>query len=279
MGESLDTRKHDICGVGLGLRTPHLPVIFEQKPRVPWFEILVDNYFSDGGLALHNLERIRNNYPIVFHSVGMSLAGTDAINRGWFQHLRRLMDRFQPAWVSDHLCWTQFGGHHFHDLLPFPLNNASLGIVSDRVSQVQEILGQEILVENVSSYVSFTDSEMDEADFLHELCQKTGCYLLLDVNNIHVSAVNNKFDPLSYMERIPAAKVKQFHLAGFEDTGEYLLDSHSAPVWPAVWELYALAVARFGQIPTLIEWDSSIPDFAELFAEAEKARVILEAGK
>jgi uncharacterized protein (UPF0276 family) len=274
----LQTRKHEIKGIGLGLRTPHLPVILDETPAVPWFEILIDNYFSEGGLALHNLERIRNNYPVVFHSVGMSLAGTDPINREWFKQLGRLMDRFEPTWVSDHLCWTQFGGHYFHDLLPFPLNQPALSHVSERVAQVQEILGQEILVENVSSYLSFTDSEMDEADFLQELCRRTGCFLLLDINNIHVSAVNNKFDPMSFMERIPAAKVKQFHLAGYEDTGEYLLDSHSAPVWPAVWELYTLAVARFGQIPTLIEWDNNIPDFAELYAEGEKARLILEAG-
>ena len=272
----MNTRKHEIGGVGLGLRAPHMPVILEQTPPVPWFEILIDNYFCDGGLALHNLERIRNDYPVVFHSVGMSLADTDSINRPWFKQLRMLMDRFEPTWVSDHLCWTKFGGHHFHDLLPFPLNQASLKQVAERVLQVQDILGQEILVENVSSYVNFTESEMDEADFLLDLCRKTSCLLLLDINNIHVSATNNRFDPLSFMERIPVASVKQFHLAGFEDTGAYLLDSHSAPVWPAVWELYALAVARFGKIPTLIEWDNDIPDFAELDAEANKARIILE---
>lgn len=274
----MEFKRNPITGVGLGLRTPHLALILEQQPPVPWFEILIDNYFSEGGLALHNLGKIRENYPIVFHSVGMSLAGTDSLNYEWFRRLKALKDIYQPAWVSDHLCWTQFAGHHVHDLLPFPLNRSTLAHVADRVMEVQEILGEEILVENVSSYLRFKDSEMDEADFLYELCTKTGCYILLDVNNIHVSATNNQFDPLSYLERIPANRVKQFHLAGFEDTGEYLLDSHSAAVWPAVWELYRMAVQRFGPIPTLIEWDNNIPEFAQVFAEGEKARTILEGG-
>jgi uncharacterized protein (UPF0276 family) len=206
----------------------------------------------------------------------MNLAGTQPLPKDWFGQLRGLMDRFAPAWVSDHLCWTQFAGHHFHDLLPFPLNNATLQHVAERVEKIQELLGQPILVENVSTYVSYLDSNMDEADFLRELCRRTGCYMLLDVNNIYVSATNNGFDPSDYLARVPADRVKQIHLAGFEDTGKYLLDSHSAPVWPQVWALYSKVVADLGPVPTLIEWDNQIPELGTLLAEAATAKMYLD---
>ncbi|MEZ4742971.1 MAG: DUF692 domain-containing protein [Bdellovibrionota bacterium] len=261
----------EITGVGLGLRSLHLPHILQDFPKIPWFEILIDNYFCDGGLAIKNLSRIREHYPVAFHSVGMSIAGSDPIDIDWFLQLKNLMKKFEPAWVSDHLCWTNFGGKYFHDLLPFPMNEESLKHVSERILCVQDILQQEILLENVSSYISFSTSEYDEADFLCNLHKKTGCYILLDINNVYVSAYNNSFSAEAYLDKIPIEAVKQFHLAGYEDNGKYLLDSHGAPVWKEVWDLYKKAVQKFGRIPTLIEWDNNIPDFAVLVSEVKMA--------
>lgn len=266
--------KHLINGVGLGLRSQHQKEIIETKPNVPWFEILIDNYFSEGGMHFHNLEKIREDYPIVFHSVGMSLVGTDPLDVEWFKRLKVLIDRYEPTWVSDHMCWTSKGEHHLHDLLPFPMNEESLEHVVFRIEKVQEILDEPILVENVSTYMAFETSTIPEWEFLSEVSRRSGCNLLLDVNNIYVNAHNHNFEYEKFIDYLPKDKVKQIHLAGYEDTGKHYLDSHSKAVWEPVWEVYQYAIKRFGLIPSMVEWDNDIPEFSLLLLEAEKAEKI-----
>ena len=261
---------------GIGLRSPHLPLVREQGPACPWFEVHSENWFSAGGPALVVLDRIRRDYPLSLHGVGLSLGGADDLCLGHLEQLKALVDRVQPAAVSEHLCWSAIGGRWLNDLLPLPYSREALDRVCDHVDQMQEFLGRPILVENVSSYLRLLPEEMPEWTFVAEVARRTGCGLLLDVNNIYVSACNRSFSADEFLAGIPVSAVKEIHLAGYEETEGLLVDTHSRPVWPAVWDLYARALDRFGPVPTLIEWDQDIPDFAMLQAEAAKAQALLD---
>jgi len=262
-------------GVGVGLRDPHLNHVLEVMPDIPWFEILIDNYLNKGGKVFQNLSRIAQAYPLSFHGVGMSLGSTDPLNQEYLSALKKLCDEFNPVHVSDHLCWTCANGLHSHELLPLSYTSETINQVVNRIQQVQDFLGRRILVENVSSYLSYKESVMTEWQFYCEIVQRADCYMLLDVNNIYISAYNHGFDALDYINAIPENKVKEIHLAGFENRGDYLLDTHGAKVDPAVWQLYEYTIKKLGQVPTLIEWDNDIPDFSVLIEEACKANKIL----
>lgn len=261
---------------GIGLRSPHLALVREQGPACPWFEVHSENWFSAGGPALAVLDRIRRDYPLSLHGVGLSLGGADDLCPRHLGQLKALVERVQPAAVSEHLCWSAIGGRWLNDLLPLPYSREALDRVCDHVDQVQETLGRPILVENVSSYLRLLPEDMPEWVFVAEVARRTGCGLLLDVNNIYVSACNHGFSADEFLAGIPVSAVAEIHLAGYEETDGLLVDTHSRPVWPAVWDLYALALARFGPVPTLIEWDQDIPAFSTLQAEAAKAQALLD---
>jgi len=264
------------AAAGLGLRTPHVREVLATRPPVAWFEVHSENYFADGGAALAALDRIRADYPLSLHGVGMSLGSVDPLDRTHLARLARLIARTEPALVSEHLCWSGVGGRHLNDLLPLPYTEEALAHVAARVTEIQETLGRELLVENVSSYVGFADATIPEWEFVAAVARRTGCKLLLDVNNIYVNAVNHGFDPDAYLAAIPRHAVAEIHLAGFDAAGSCLIDTHGARVAPAVWALYERAVARFGPRPTLIEWDLDIPAFAVLQDEAATAQSILD---
>jgi len=259
-------------GVGIGLRSTHYQTILDTLPKVPWFEALTDNYMNEGGLPLHHLEQVRTHYPLTFHGVGMSLGSADPLDQNYLKKLKALIARFQPIHISDHLCWTSHLGRHSNDLLPMPYTSVALKHVVERIDQVQSFLGQRILVENVSSYLSYKMSVMEEAEFFAEVVKQADCLMLCDINNIYVSASNHQFDAISYLDKMPKERIKEMHLAGYEDQGEFLLDTHGEAIHPPVWDLYKQALSRFGNVPTLIEWDTNIPTLDILLAEREKAQ-------
>ena len=261
-------------GHGVGLRTTHFPRVLDGTARVDWFEAISENFMIDGGRPLAVLERARGSCPVVLHGVSLSLGSTDPLSESYLRALRALVDRVAPAWVSDHLCWGSVGGHYAHDLLPLPYTEEALAHVIDRVRIVQDRLGRQILIENVSSYLTFAHSAMPEWEFLAAVAEGADCGLLLDVNNVYVSAVNHGFDAERYVRALPIDRIGQIHLAGHRQQGTYLLDTHDGHVAPAVWDLYRLAVRRCGQVSTLIEWDDRIPEWAVLCAEAERARAV-----
>ena len=265
-------------GFGLGLRKDHYQEIVARCPAVDWFEILSENYMVAGGKPLHWLERVREHYPLVMHGVSLSIGSSDPLDREYLRQLRSLVQRVEPEWVSDHLCWTSLGGHNFHDLLPLPYTEEAVHHVAGRVRQVQDYLGRRILLENLSSYVTFQDSAMSEWEFLTAVCEEADCLILLDVNNIFVSAVNHDFDPREYLEGVPVERVWQFHLAGHtsNESGRILIDTHDQPVRDEVWNLYELAARRFGPVSTMIERDDNIPQLDELLEELGHARAIAE---
>jgi len=261
-------------GHGVGLRTTHFPRVLDRTARVDWFEAISENFMIDGGRPLAVLERARTSVPVVLHGVSLSLGLTDPLNERYLQALRALVDRVAPAWVSDHLCWGSVGGRYAHDLLPLPYTEEALHHIVARLKTVQDRLGRQILIENVSSYLTFAHSAMPEWEFLAAVSEQADCGILLDVNNVYVSAVNHGFDAERYITSMPADRVGQIHLAGHSDKGTHLLDTHDGHVVPAVWDLYRLAVRRCGRVSTLIEWDDRIPEWAVLCAEAERARTI-----
>jgi uncharacterized protein (UPF0276 family) len=264
------------AAAAVGLRAPHVREVLATRPALPWFEVHSENYFADGGPALAALVRIRAEYPLSLHGVGMSLGSTDPLDRDHVGKLKRLIARVEPAQVSEHLCWSGVGGRSFNDLLPLPYTEEALDHVCARIARVQDLLGREIAVENVSAYVAFPDAAMTEAQFVARVARRTGCKLLLDVNNVHVNASNHGFDADDYIAAIPCDAVTEYHLAGFDAKGAQLIDTHGAPVAPEVWALFMRTVARIGPRPTLIEWDTDIPAFAVLEAEARTAQRILE---
>lgn len=265
---------------GIGLRAEHYDAVLETRPSVGWLEVHSENYFGAGGKPLDYLERIRARYPLSLHGVGLSIGSTDPLDRRHLAKLKELIRRFEPALVSEHLSWSSVGGRHFNDLLPLPYTEEALYHMVGRVAQVQDALGRPILIENPSSYLQYVESAIPEWEFLVELAERTSCGVLLDVNNIYVSARNHGFDASAYLRAIPRHLVREIHLAGFTvnrfDGGEILIDTHNRPVWPAVWALYRQAVRRFGPIPTLIEWDTDLPELAVLVDEARRADAILE---
>lgn len=261
-----------ISGFGLGLRREHYEEVLRERARVDWFEIITENFLVAGGRPLHNLERIRADYPMVMHGVSLSIGSTAPLNRRYLRQVRDLAARIDAGWISDHLCWTGVDGTNLHDLMPLPYTEEAIRHVVKRVRQVQDFLGRRLVLENVSSYLQFRDSDMTEWEFISAIAEEADCELLLDVNNVYVSAVNHGFDPTTYLRGINPARVRQIHLAGHLNRGRYLIDTHDSPVPAAVWELYAMAVKRFGAVPTMIERDANIPPLAELVAELDTAR-------
>jgi uncharacterized protein (UPF0276 family) len=263
---------------GIGLRAQHHADVLAQTPRVGWFEAHSENYFADGGAQLHFLAKVRERYPLSLHGVGLSLGGTDPLDREHLRRLRRLVRDFEPALVSEHASWSAYAGIHYNDLLPLPYTEESLRNLVNRVRDVQDFLGRRILVENVSSYLEYRCSELKEWEFLAALADESGCGLLLDVNNVYVAARNHGFDAHRYLELLPRRTVGEIHLAGHARVlragRELLIDDHGGPVADAVWELYAAAIARFGHVPTLVEWDTSLPPLATLVAEAHRADLV-----
>ena len=266
--------KPPFLGFGLGLRTKHYSDILETKPAVDWFEVLSENYMVPGGQPLNILDRIRADYPIVMHGVSLSIASTAPLNIKYLEDLKSLAERVQPKWVSDHLCWTGVHGRNLHDLLPIPYTQEALDHVVERVNKVQEFLGRQIAMENVSSYVSFKESDMPESEFLSELTKRTDCWVLFDVNNVFVSAFNHGFDAKKFIKGIPRDRVVQFHVAGHEHNDTYIIDTHDAPVCDDVWDLYRSALEHFGPVSTMIERDDSIPSLPELLEELNEAKRI-----
>jgi uncharacterized protein len=259
-------------GFGLGLRVDHYEEILAGEPPVDWFEALSENYLVPGGKPLHYLMQIRERYPLALHGVSLSIGSTAPLDLEYLRQLKALAARVEPAWVSDHLCWTGVAGRNTHDLLPLPYTEEALAHIVARVQAVQESLGRRILLENVSSYVAFGDSRLTEWQFLAEIAERADCLILLDVNNIYVSSVNHEFDALEYLNAIPPERVQQIHLAGHENHGDYLIDTHDHAVPDAVWQLYAAAVRRFGAVSTMIERDDHIPPLAQLCEELNAAR-------
>ena len=266
---------------GIGLRAPHLDRVLAERPRVPWFEVHSENLFAAGGALHANMQQIRADYPISLHGVGLSLGSAGTLDPLHLTRLAELVARYQPALVSEHLCWSALDGVHSNDLLPLPLTHEALALTVAHIQQVQERLRRELLIENVSTYLSFVQADYSEWDFVAEVVRRSGCGLLLDVNNIYVNSVNHGFDPSDYLHAMPAAAVREIHLAGFTRKTELavplLIDTHSRPVDAAVWALYAEALDRLGPVPTLIEWDQDIPELEVLLAEAAKAEELLDA--
>ena len=262
---------------GIGLRPTHYQAILEEKPAVSFLEVHSENFFGDGGQPLKYLARFREDYLVSTHGVGLSLGSSDPLSIDHLKKLKRLVDTIEPALISEHLCWVGVNGRFLNDLLPLPYTPESLAHVVQRVSEVQDFLNRPILIENVSSYLEFIDSTIPEWEFVREVAARAGCRILLDVNNIHVNSVNHNFDALKYLDAIAPGSVGEIHLAGFQDTGEVLIDTHGAAVSGEVWRLYEYAIQRFGLVPTLIEWDTDIPALPVLLGEAERANRVLAA--
>jgi uncharacterized protein (UPF0276 family) len=261
-------------GFGLGLRTEHYQDVIDTKPDVDWFEIISENFMVPGGKPLANLDKIRQDYPMVMHGVSMSIGSTDPINTKYLDKLKALINHVQPEWVSDHLCWTSVDHTNSHDLLPLPYNEMTINHIADRISQVQDRLGRQLLIENLSSYVTYTNSEIPEWEFVNAIAQRADCHILLDINNIFVSAHNHHFEPLDYINGISSERVMQFHLAGHSYNGNMIIDTHDHDVCDPVWALYKSALEKFGAVSTMIERDDNIPPFAELRAELAIAEKI-----
>jgi hypothetical protein len=261
-------------GHGVGLRPKHFPEVWDGTARADWFEAISENYMIAGGRPLAALERARGLAPVVLHGVSLSIGSTDPLDAPYLDALAALAARIEPAFVSDHLCWSGVGGHYAHDLLPLPYTEEALDHVVARVVRVQERLRRRILLENVSSYLTFAHSTLAEWEFLAAVARRADCGLLLDVNNVFVSARNHGFDASTYLAGLPADRIGQIHLAGHTDMGTYLFDTHDGPVIDPVWDLYRQAVRRFGRVSTLVEWDDHIPAFDVVRAEAERARAV-----
>jgi len=264
-------------GYGLGLRKEHYETVLAERPKVDWFEIISENYMVDGGKPIDYLTRIREHYPMVMHGVSMSMGSTEPLDFDYLKRLKALIKRVEPAWFSDHLCWTGVNGVNLHDLMPLPYTEEAVEHVAERISQVQDYIGQQMLIENVSSYVSYNDSQMSEWEFLKAVAERADCFILLDINNIYVSSYNHNFDPVEYLTAIPSERVRQFHLAGHIHENSLIIDTHDQPIADPVFELYDKAVQHFGRVSTMIERDDNIPPLADLLSELDQVRNIAEA--
>ncbi|MDE2271058.1 MAG: DUF692 domain-containing protein [Xanthomonadaceae bacterium] len=266
---------------GIGLRAPHVARVLAEHPRIAWLETHSENLFAAGGPFHDAMERIRADYPLSLHGVGLSLGSADGLDTVHLRRLREVIDRYQPALVSEHLCWGAVGGRHSNDLLPLPFTEEALRLVTARIGEVQDSLKREILVENISTYLRFEDGDYTEWDFVAEAVRRSGCGLLCDVNNIYVNSVNHRFDPHTYLRALPGESVREIHLAGFTRKENLpvplLIDSHSRRVDARVWNLYANAIDLFGPVPTLIEWDTDVPELEVLLDEAARAEEVLDA--
>lgn len=264
-------------GFGLGLRPEHYLDFVTQPQRVDWLEILSDNYLVPGGKPLYYLDKIREQYPVAMHGVGMNIGSCDPLDLEYVESIKKLADRVNPAIVSDHLCWTGFDGQRMHDLLPLPYTEEALAHVVSRIQQVQDMLGHRLTIENVSSYAE-ARAPLREWEFVAAIAEEADCDLLVDINNIYVSSRNHQFDPLTYLNALPAPRVRQWHLAGHSDYGDHCIDTHDQAVCDDVWALYATASEIFGERPTMIERDDNIPPLEELILELDKARAIAQPG-
>lgn len=263
---------HAFQGFGIGLRPAHYEAFLDSPQPVDFVEVISENFMVDGGRPLHTLDRVRADYRVVLHGVSLNIGAAGGVDVAYLKRLRALAERVQPMWLSDHLCWTAVDGFQSHDLLPLPYTDESLAIVCENIHRTQEILGREILLENPSTYLDFDSSTMSEAEFITAMCARTGCYLLLDVNNIYVSATNHRLDPIAWLDRLPMERVRQVHLAGHSQGDDMLIDTHDTPVNDAVWSLYERACWQFGEVATMIERDDRIPPLDELLAELTLAR-------
>lgn len=259
-------------GLGLGLRHVHFDYILEHKPAVDWFEIISENFMRSSGRPRHVIRQIAAHYPVVMHGVSLSIGSTDPLDMNYLRLLKNLAEEIQPAWISDHLCWTGVMGLNTHDLLPVPLTPETLDHITARIHTVQEYLGRPLIIENPSTYMTYCASEIPEAEFLRELAERTGCGLLLDVNNVYVSCFNNDLDPVAYIRTLPASRVVQMHLAGHQHCGTHIIDTHDHPVVDPVWELFRMAWQHCGGASLLLEWDNHIPSFEAYHAELLKAK-------
>lgn len=259
-------------GFGLGLRPDHYPDFLAGPQPVDWLEIISENYMVPGGRPLAMLDRIRADYPMVMHGVSLSIGSDEPLDRSYLADLKALEQRVEPLWISDHLCWTGINAHNSHDLLPLPYDAPALQCVVDNIGRVQDFLGRRMLIENPSSYVTFRSSDRSEWAFLAEMAERADCLLLLDVNNIYVSARNHGFDPLDYLAGLPADRIQQIHLAGHSDMGDHVIDTHDATVCDAVWDLYSTAIGMFGPVATMIERDDDIPPLVDVIDELDRAR-------
>jgi uncharacterized protein (UPF0276 family) len=262
------------AGFGLGLRKPHYAEFVEHRVAVDFVEVISENFMVDGGRPKRILREVRERYPVALHGVSMSVGSADGVDRAYLARLRALVDEIDPLFVSDHLCWTQSGGFNSHDLLPLPYIEEVLDVVCANVDRAQDALGRQMLIENPSSYVAFDGDTMSEWTFLGALCARAGCGMLLDVNNVFVSATNHGFDPIAYLDGVPHDRVRQIHLAGHSQGEAMLIDTHDSPVPPSVWDLYAYVLPRLGPVATMIERDDAIPPLHELLAELSHARAI-----
>jgi uncharacterized protein (UPF0276 family) len=272
--DTVNRDRPGLTGFGLGLRPQHYPAFLAEPPELDFLEIISENFMVAGGRPLTTLDALRERYPMVMHGVSMSIGSADGVDLAYLRRLRTLSDRVRPAWISDHLCWTGIHGHNTHDLLPLPYTEEALAVVCENIRLAQDVLERALVIENPSSYLTFAASEMSEWAFLSEMCARTGCALLLDVNNIHVSAVNHGFDALEFLNGVPAERVWQIHLAGHTPNGDLLIDTHDQPVPDPVWRLYDAACRRFGPVATMIERDDNIPPLEDLLAELEIARIV-----
>jgi hypothetical protein len=261
-------------GHGVGVRPEHYTAWLSSAPKVDWVEAITENHFSKGGRPNAVLEKLRNEFPVVLHGVSLGIGSVDPIDGGHLRALLELVERIDPAYVSEHLSWGRYQGHYAHELLPLPCTEEAVALVVDRVREVQDLLRRQILLENVSSYVAYRESTMTEWELLARVAEAADCGILLDLNNVYVSARNHGFDPMAYLDALPASRVAQFHVAGHRDTGRYVLDTHDGPIDEPVWDLYREAVRRFGRVPTLVEWDQRLPPLREVVAQSEKARAI-----
>jgi uncharacterized protein (UPF0276 family) len=263
-------------GFGLGLRSAHYRDFIDHPQPVDWLEVISENYLVPGGKPLAMLDAVRARHPMVMHGVSMNLGAVAGLDAAYLDQLAELARRIEPLWISDHLCWTGVHGRQLHDLLPLPYTDEALRVVVRNIGQAQDALGRRLVVENVSSYLAYASADLSEAQFVAEVARQADCLLLVDVNNIHVSAVNHGFDPLAYLDALPAERVQQIHLAGHSDRGDHLIDTHDQPVAEPVWRLYAEALRRFGPVATMIERDDHIPPLAELLAELARARALTD---
>ena len=262
-------------GFGLGLRPKHYAHIFEHQPDVDWFEIISENFMDTDGRPRRNLARIAERYPLVMHGVALSIGTVDPLNSEYLTKLKKLADDIQPAWISDHLCWTGIAHKNAHDLLPIPYTEEALRHIVARIQHVQDFLGRPIALENPSTYLEFTASQMPESVFMAEMAKQSGCHLLLDVNNVYVTCYNHQLDPRAYIDALPLDRVVQIHLSGHTNKGTHIIDTHDDAVTDEVWRLYEYAVQRAGRVPnTMVEWDDNIPEFAVLYAELDKAKAV-----
>lgn len=273
---AVGTSQRPYLGFGLGLRPPQYQTILDTEPAIDWFEIISENYMVPGGKPLYYLSRIRERYPLVMHGVSLSIGSTDPLNWDYLHRLKALANWVEPAWISDHLCWTGVQKTNLHDLLPLPYTEEAIHHVALRLKQVQDFLGRRLLIENVSSYLTYTHSEMMEWEFVRAVCEEADCGMLLDVNNVYVSARNHGFEPRTYIDHIPIDRVYQLHLAGHTNHDSIIVDTHDQSIIDPVWALYAYTIRRLGKVSTMIERDDRIPPLEQLLAELAIARRIAE---